>query len=261
MGRKTKGQGATPGLASSTLSPGVLEGALRLEELAEHLDKVWAAESEEKGLPPALVGRVQHASGLFDELTPGDWVVVVFDSLERQTVEGPFVGLEDALDFAVRELSVGSLSRLVDADAYTGRQGLDEDDASDALLESFVSDGYDPRGDLDATWLELHEDDRLSAIRLFHRRSDGKHPPRGDTWAHAVVHMFAESARITGREPACLEAYAAWREAGLSRHEALHALGECIAAQFRDAATGEPEELADYLAAVDVERYRGTAPD
>lgn len=241
---------------------GVLATADRLELLLSSLEKAWTGTSEEKGFPPVLIGRVREPSGLFSGFDVGQWCVVVFENKSKECLEGPFVDLESALDFAVRELCVESLSRLETADSYMGREGLDDEDAPDELLERFATTPYDAGDEREAHWLELDEDARLSAIRLYHRRCGQPHPHGGDSWGHAVVHVFAEAAFLMNREPVCREAFDAWRRAGLSRHEALHALGDCIGERFRAEAAGHTRgDLAARLAAVDLDRYRGTAPD
>lgn len=79
-----------------------------------------------------------------------------------------------------------------------------------------------------AEWLGMAEDDRLLAIRVHHARVAAKHVPVGNDSLHAAFHNIVENQLAAGKPPGVRAAMARLREQGLSRHEALHAIGSLL---------------------------------
>jgi len=226
------------------------------------LDKVWVGEgivAPGGRAPPMLMGRARPGCLDLEGVNAGEWLLVVFESLEQPDFEGPFLSMEEAIEHAVRDWSIEAWRRLFDADAYHGLSPLRASDAPDHTLRAYASARYAPDRPPDADWMLRTDDDRISAIRLFHRGHDGRHPLGRDGWRHAFSHLLAESALAAGQDDAFREAFEAWLAAGLTRHEAIHALAECISGQLEDASKGQADEIEEYLSAICVDLYRGTA--
>jgi hypothetical protein len=98
-------------------------------------------------------------------------------------------------------------------------------------------DGYDPdRAPDPAEWLSADEDDRITLVQRWHRKSGARVPePR----LHALLHVVVESQAADGAStvPETLDRLV--RE-GLTRHEALHAIAMVLAGIMRDALPGGP---------------------
>lgn len=234
----------------------------QLDWILQQLDAVWLADSQ-TSLPAVLLGKAKPETPDFPHIEAGMWVIVVVDRIEEQEIAGPFPTLDEALEYAVRHFAAERLTRLVSMDTYLQREGYDDSQAADDVLEHLVSAAYDVRVAPEHGWLLRKEEDRVAAIRLFHRRQVPEHPAEGDSWGHAILHILAEAALLSAELPAFAEAYAAWRAAGLSRHEAIHALGDAIEEHLQGSRRREPKDLEACLAGVVVEHYRGTieSPD
>ena len=111
---------------------------------------------------------------------------------------------------------------------------------------------YDPEVAPNATeWLSLDEGERIQLAEAHHRIARLKLP---NLKAHAVFHAIVENQIAGGLEPV-VRAVDRLANEGLSRHEALHAIGsvlaehltEAMGAKNQDAATGQ----ARYNAAVE----------
>lgn len=99
-------------------------------------------------------------------------------------------------------------------------------------------------------WLALDESERLDRVHRFHVRAGVKVPSMP---AHAAIHVIVENQLAMG-EPPTLRALARLREGGLSRHDAVHAIGSVIAmAVQRLAANREPDAEATYRQRVEAE--------
>ncbi len=82
------------------------------------------------------------------------------------------------------------------------------------------SEGPDPAG-----WLEADEMDRTTAIRYYHTRAkDRAENPR----LHAIMHLIVENQLAEGMETTRSNLDRLCRD-GLSRHEAIHAIGSVVA--------------------------------
>ena len=112
---------------------------------------------------------------------------------------------------------------------------MDSDDSHDH--------DYDPELEPDAeAWLELDEDERIALVERFHGRA---RVPLPNAKLHAVMHAVIETQLTSGDPPQAREAMARLRQAGMARHEALHALSAVLVrhlhAMFQGtAASGDP---------------------
>lgn len=110
---------------------------------------------------------------------------------------------------------------------------------------------YDPEKEPDAVaWLSMDEDVRISLAEEYHRVHGITAP---NVIAHAAFHCMVENQIAEGLE-AVVRATQRLQEEGLSRHEAIHAVGS-IAAELmyemmksRNPATGFSQER--YVAAI-----------
>ncbi len=90
---------------------------------------------------------------------------------------------------------------------------------------------YDPSQPPDpVAWLELDEQDRVDRVEDYHRRARVDLP---NATLHASVHVIVENQLASGDEPV-IRALARLRKAGLSRHDALHAIGSLVAEMIYD---------------------------
>jgi hypothetical protein len=112
-----------------------------------------------------------------------------------------------------------------------GDDGFDFD-LPDAALDAFdeLDDGemdYDPDiGPDPADWLALEEGERLRRVRNYHERYD---PSLAELEAHAAFHAVIENQIAMGDETPAREALERLMAEGLSRHEAIHAVGSVLA--------------------------------
>ena len=81
-----------------------------------------------------------------------------------------------------------------------------------------------------ADWLALDEAKRIVLIENWHRHA-GIQSPRARL--HAAIHAVVEN-QIAISEPAVLEAMARLRAQGLTRLDAIHAVGSVVAGQIID---------------------------
>jgi len=101
-------------------------------------------------------------------------------------------------------------------------------------------------------WLDLDELERIRLVEVFHRKQRGKPP---NLKAHAAFHAIVESQLAEGVE-SVVRAMSRLSGEGLSRHDALHAIGSVLAEELHDLVTvrsDEPPEVAQarYDAAVE----------
>jgi hypothetical protein len=86
---------------------------------------------------------------------------------------------------------------------------------------------YDPERAPDPRrWLATPEADRIELARRFHRRA-GIRPPREQ--AHAVFHAVVETQVAMGDETPAAETLQRLMGEGLTRHDAVHAIGFVLA--------------------------------
>jgi hypothetical protein len=140
-----------------------------------------------------------------------------------------------------------------------------------ALRESLKLDrdqetgGYDTEApEAPGAWLARDEDERLAAILGFHRRRRrALHPPTPNPRLHAMMHLIVENQLALGQPPEVRGAMARLLSDGLSRHEALHAIGEVVAeglwTVMREKREMDREKLGARLERLGPGDHRGTA--
>jgi hypothetical protein len=89
-------------------------------------------------------------------------------------------------------------------------------------------------------WLELDELQRIELAERYHRAVRVKLP---NVKAHAIFHAIVENQLAEGLEPV-VRAMKRLAAEGLSRHDALHAVGSVAADHFYDAMSSKDEEFA-----------------
>ena len=112
---------------------------------------------------------------------------------------------------------------------------------------------YNPDAAPDAAaWLAADEGVRLAAVAAWHRTARVEIP---NAKLHAVMHTIVEN-QIAGSLDAVVRAMDRLAREGLSRHDALHAVGWVLALHLHDMfakpASEEPESAnSRYIAAVE----------
>ena len=93
--------------------------------------------------------------------------------------------------------------------------------------------GYDPDITPDAKeWLALDEGERLALVEGYHR--DARIAlPRTARRLHATIHTVVENQLALNDEPV-VRALGRLMKEGLSRHDAIHAIGSVIAEHVND---------------------------
>ena len=90
---------------------------------------------------------------------------------------------------------------------------------------------YDPsRTPEGVQWLALDEQERLDLVRRYHRRHDRDLP---NLAAHTAIHVVVENQIALQDEPV-VKALTRLVKQGLSRHDAVHAIGTCVTEQIFD---------------------------
>jgi hypothetical protein len=84
---------------------------------------------------------------------------------------------------------------------------------------------YDPDNPTTADWLELDEAERIELVSSYHRRKKIRLP---NAQLHAVIHVIVENQLALG-ETVVVDTLARLQSEGLSRHDALHAIGSVLA--------------------------------
>jgi len=88
---------------------------------------------------------------------------------------------------------------------------------------------YDPdRAPDPELWLALDESERIDAVDAYHRRVEERVP---DHLLHAAFHTIVET-QLAMAMPAVTDALVRLRADGLSRHDAVHAIGSVLAAEM-----------------------------
>jgi hypothetical protein len=75
------------------------------------------------------------------------------------------------------------------------------------------------------SWLELDEQERIALVETYHRVARIKLP---NVTAHAAVHAVVENQIALNLEPV-VRAMDRLRKQGLTRHDAIHAIGSVVA--------------------------------
>ena len=100
---------------------------------------------------------------------------------------------------------------------------------------------YDPEFAPDpAAWLALDEQERIQLAEAHHRAARINLP---NVKAHAAFHAIVENQIAEGHAPA-VRAMARLIHEGLTRHDALHAIGSVVAEQFFEALNTKDEDIA-----------------
>jgi hypothetical protein len=85
---------------------------------------------------------------------------------------------------------------------------------------------YDPDRSLPPPdWLETDEGERIELVASYHRRKKIRLP---NAQLHAVIHVIVENQLALGEE-VVLDTLARLQSEGLSRHDAVHAIGSVLA--------------------------------
>jgi hypothetical protein len=111
---------------------------------------------------------------------------------------------------------------------------------------------YDPDESPDpASWLRATEDERITAVRAYHQRVRTRLPRER---LHAAIHVVVEN-QLALEERVVVETFARLQREGLTRHEAIHAIGKVLAEhlydlQHRKAPASEKEWNAGYFQAL-----------
>ena len=85
--------------------------------------------------------------------------------------------------------------------------------------------GYHAERALDAhAWQALSPDERLEQVEAYHQRLPGGRPPP-DPRRHAALHVLVEDQLAAEDPPEVLSALGRLVQDGMTRHEALHAVG------------------------------------
>ena len=84
-------------------------------------------------------------------------------------------------------------------------------------------------------WLRLDEQERLAAVRQYHKSSHTKLP---NAQGYAIVHTIVENQLAEGHAVAT-RALDRLVQAGLGRHDALHAIGATLMKHMSQAMQGE----------------------
>ena len=112
---------------------------------------------------------------------------------------------------------------------------------------------YDPEiSPNPAAWLALDEQRRIDLAESYHRTAREMLP---NYTAHAVIHAVVENQIAEGVEPV-VRALSRLTKQGLSRHDALHAIGSLVAEHFFEALNTKDKDFgsnaqARYNAAVE----------
>jgi len=103
-------------------------------------------------------------------------------------------------------------------------------------------DSYDPnRSRAAAQWLQLDEAERIELVSSYHRRKK-IHLPNAQL--HAVIHVVVENQLALG-EQVVVETLARLQREGLSRHDALHAIGSVLATDLYELMQESSEPTGD----------------
>ena len=92
---------------------------------------------------------------------------------------------------------------------------------------------YDPEMEpVGAVWLEIDEGERLLLVEEYHRDARIALPKRSRR-LHASMHVIVENQLALNDDPV-VRALARLMKEGLSRHDAVHAIGSVVAENIHD---------------------------
>ena len=111
-------------------------------------------------------------------------------------------------------------------------------------------------------WLGLAEDTKIDLVVAYHRR---RHPRTPRVRLHATFHTIIEN-QLAANETVVVDTLQRLQGEGLSRHDAVHAIGSVLAAQVYDVlkheqpASGEDpnEAYAEELRKLTAASWRNT---
>jgi hypothetical protein len=113
-----------------------------------------------------------------------------------------------------------------------------------------------------AAWTAASDADRLAAVEAHHRALAAPHPAVRQPRLHAAVHLVVENQLAAGEPPEVRRALDRLVRGGLSRHEAVHAVGSVVASSVQGALSGRRFDAAAFARALDaltVEGWRAGA--
>jgi hypothetical protein len=98
-----------------------------------------------------------------------------------------------------------------------------------------------------ASWNRLGEGERIAAVESYHQRA-GIDLPEGAETLHALIHVIVENQVVLANETPVAETLARLIREGLSRHDAVHAIGSVLSELLYSSAAGErSEDEGDYF--------------
>jgi hypothetical protein len=101
---------------------------------------------------------------------------------------------------------------------------------------------YDPSNPPEPTaWLELDEQERIRLVEVFRRQRRIKLP---NIKAHAAIHAVVENQLAAGLDSAVASMSRLIGE-GLTRHDALHAIGSVLAEHLHELLSGRVQDAAE----------------
>lgn len=98
---------------------------------------------------------------------------------------------------------------------------------NEPLAEEVAAElGYDPNVDVDAAvWRELEERERLSRVAKYHNATLKRAQMPPSMQRHAAMHVIVETQLVDAAPPEVVAALARLQSEGMSRHNAIHAIG------------------------------------
>jgi hypothetical protein len=101
---------------------------------------------------------------------------------------------------------------------------------------------YDPEAaPLAAEWLVLDESERIALVESYHRRRRIRVPR---LTLHATIHVVVENQVALG-EAVVMEALGRLQAEGLTRHDAVHAVGLVLAEHIYELLKAPPDQTSD----------------
>jgi hypothetical protein len=101
---------------------------------------------------------------------------------------------------------------------------------------------YDPEARTSAAeWLAIDEAERIALVESYHRRRRIRVP---QLTLHATIHVVVENQIALG-EVAVIDALARVRAEGLTRHDAVHAVGMVLAGHIYELVKSPPAQTSD----------------
>ena len=100
-------------------------------------------------------------------------------------------------------------------------------------------------------WAAAPEPERLAAVEAHHRALASPHPAVRQPRVHAAIHLVVENQLASGAPPEARRAMDRLVRAGLSRHEAVHAIASVVAAAAQGALSGSRFDAGAYARALD----------